>query len=292
MRLETNSPDRKLLARAIGEWLHEPVHYDGAPTMAFSVGSVKVDRDAVITCDDADTWAALTPFFQNNGLMQEEEAEQTVAEQEESETENITVNSVSIPADDFTVQSAVNLLHTLYARQNLLNAMTGGDTIFVDDEVITLLSDTPPESMEAFRALVDSEAAAGMIRGFGFADGKLTIDFPRDEEHPENWQHYAMLMLALAGKAKAARRVNKKRITPDDTEMKYFCNGFLNQLGFGGEEHKELRHVLLGHLHGYAAFKNTDKMETYKARFIERRRALRQSEGESHGEAEHNEADR
>ena len=277
MRLETHFTERKLLAQAISEWIHEPVHYDGVPTCSYSIGPVKVLRDGSIESENADAWAMLTPFFQNHGWLPEEEADKEV-----TATDDITTHSVSIPAVDFTAQSAANLLRMIYARQDLLNAMTRGNSIFVDDEVVGLLNDAPLESMEAFKTLLDSETAVGMLRGVGFEDGRLTLDFPFDAERPTDWQHHAKLMFALMDKAKTMQRVNTKRITPVDTEMKYFCNSLLNQLGFRGAEHKELRHVLLGHLQGYAAFRSADKMNAHKVRFAERRRELRENGKEEH----------
>lgn len=53
-------------------------------------------------------------------------------------------------------------------------------------------------------------------------------------------------------------------IEPEDSEMKYFCRGFLLQLGLGGAEYKELRSVLLDHLHGFAAFRTTAKMDAHR----------------------------
>ena len=303
MRVETHCQDRKLLAQAISEWIHEPVHYDGVPRCSYSVGPFKVERDASITCDDPDAWATLMPFLQNHGWLPTEEteaeheeatqeeaaAEETPAEEnvtEETTAEDIRLHSVSIPLIEFTVESAANLLRMVHARQDLLNAMTRGDTLFVDEEVMNLLRDTPPSSMDELRALVDSETAIGMLKGISVTDGKLTMDFPFDAERSTDWQHYAKLMFTLADRAKSAHRVNTKRIQPSDTEMKYFCNSLLNQLGFGGAEHKELRHVLLGHLHGYAAFRTADKMEEHKTRFTERRRMLRQQREEKHDEAD------
>lgn len=53
--------------------------------------------------------------------------------------------------------------------------------------------------------------------------------------------------------------------------MKYFCRSWLIQLGFGGPEHKEDRRVLLGHLHGFAAFRTADKMDAHKAKLAAKR---------------------
>ena len=68
MRVETNMADqRKLLAQAISEWIHEPVQYEGVPSCAYRVGAVRVERGGVITSEDSQAWATLQPFFQNHG---------------------------------------------------------------------------------------------------------------------------------------------------------------------------------------------------------------------------------
>ena len=49
MRIETGlTTQRKLLAQAIGEWLHMEPHYDGVPRCTYSIGPVRVDKDAAI----------------------------------------------------------------------------------------------------------------------------------------------------------------------------------------------------------------------------------------------------
>ena len=93
------------------------------------------------------------------------------------------------------------------------------------------------------------------MKGIDLDDGRLSVEFPYDEAQPTRWQHYANLLLAIDSKAKAAKRVNATLVEPADSEMKYFCRGFLLQLGLGGPQYKELRSVLLGHLHGFAAFR-------------------------------------
>ena len=66
-------------------------------------------------------------------------------------------------------------------------------------------------------------------------------------------------------------------IEPEDSEMKYFCRGFLLQLGLGGAEYKELRSVLLDHLHGFAAFRTTAKMDAHRQKYAEIRRQQREN---------------
>ena len=54
----------------------------------------------------------------------------------------------------------------------------------------------------------------------------------------------------------------------------------------GGADHREIRNALLGHLHGFAAFRTADKMDAHKAKYAEIRRAKRETEEENDHEAD------
>lgn len=252
----------------ISELIHEPVHYNGVPTCSYSVGSVTVERTAAITCEDSEAWQRLLPFFREKGWIQEPVDEPDDVEETET-METVTMNTemqtpeatgVNIPLNDFTAIGVANLLRLLYTRQDLINAMTRSDRLCIDEEVMNLLEDKQEATMEDILAMLQSETDIGMVKGMAISEGRLTVDFVFDSERPTDWTHYAKLMAALVEKADHAHHVSKKRITPEDIEMKYFCNTFLNQLGFGGAEHKELRSVLMAHLHGFAAFRSADKI--------------------------------
>ena len=81
-----------------------------------------------------------------------------------------------------------------------------------------------------------------------------------------------------------AHHVSSKRVEPLDSEMKYFCRSWLMQLGMGGADSKATRAALLNHLHGYAAFRTADKMDAHRARYAELRKAMKESEENSHEE--------
>ena len=302
MRIETHTQDRKLLARAIAEWIHAPVHYDGMPTCAYSIGSVKVLRDGSIETDDAEAWAALTPFFQGNGWIPETtpEQEEQMQEhneqiQEENQPAEITRQCVSIPLRNNTAAEVEKLIRALFARQKLINAMTKGDALFIDDELIDLLNDADLDSIDKICELLKKESEIGMVRGVEISDQRICMEFPFDAEQPTIWQHYADLLIAVADHAFKAHHVNSKLIDPEEHEMKYFCHSWICQLGFGGPDHAEKRAALLNHLTGYAAFRNSEKMDRHKARCAERRaerRAERNAQNDRNAEVEDNEADR
>ena len=192
--------------------------------------------------------------------------------------DEVTGLSVSIPADGFTPQALINILRTFYARQNLLNAMTKSDSIHIELELIDRLSEEKPDTAERIQEILLNEIEAGMVRGVHLEDGKLTVDFRFDQENPTAWTAYSKVILAAADRAKSQRSAGMRLLSPEDSEMKYFCRSWLIQLGFGGPEHKEDRRVLLGHLHGFAAFRTAEKMDAHKAKLAAKRGSRRQPE--------------
>ena len=285
--------DRKALATELAQEIGAEVNYRGVPTCAYQVGPYTINRDASIAGDDLE---AIRDFLirhdyihqepaadpadaepsPTEGTVEEDEsttAEDSIPAVEESTTPDET--NVSVPISDLDANSLVNLLKLVYAKQSLIVAMTQCDFLFIDEELIDLLNDEKPNSVEAISELIQSEARVNMIRGLDVKEDRLTFTFPFHDDNPTAWASYAKLMLALIDRAKKAQHINAKRIEPAKSEMKYYCNSLLMQLGFGGADFKADRAVLLGHLTGYAAFKSADKMEAHKEKFSARRKAAR-----------------
>lgn len=190
MRIETHVADRKTLANAISECIHESSHYDGVPRYTYSIGPVTIERDGAINCSDADVWAALTPFFESHGWL--EQAQEQMGEHLETlseaptdaDTEAIIGTCVSLPIGGATPANLINLLRTLYARQKLINAMTQSDKLFIDEELITLLNEIKPDSREKICEILYGEIRANMVCGVAFLDDRISIEFPHSEEDP------------------------------------------------------------------------------------------------------------
>ena len=134
------------------------------------------------------------------------------------------------------------------------------------------MKDEKPTSADQIQEILRQEIDVGMVKGIDINDGKITMDFPFDEANPTQWQAYAELLLRLDKHCRNANRANTKKIIPADGEMKYFCHCWLIQLGMGGPEQKANRRILLGHLPGYAAFRNEEKMKAHIARIAQRRK--------------------
>ena len=274
--------DRKVLVKELAAEIGADVKYLGAPTMAYKVGPYTVNKDASITGDDL---KAIWDFLIRHDYIHQEPAAETESTQDNLETETVSDTAtaeiietkVSVPISELTPTAITNLLRLVFARQKLITAMTQSDFIFIDEEVIDLLNDEKPDTMESILELVQSEVKVNMIRGIELDADKLTFAIPYDGDEPTNWASCAKLLTGMIEKAKVAQRINAKRIEPADSEMKYYCNSLLMQLGFGGANLKADRAALLGHLPGYAAFKSNDKMEAHKARFSERRKAAKRT---------------
>ena len=268
--------DRKALAKELAAEIGAEVKYLGVPSCAYQVGPYTINKDASIAGGNLE---AIRPFLIRHDYIHQEPAAPTMEpeanEDSEANNEEITETKISIPISELTPVSVTNLFKILYAKQKLISAMTQSDFIFIDEEVIELLNEEKPNALESISELVQSEARLDMIRGIDLDFDTLTIAFPYDGEKPTVWASYAKLLTALIARAKAAQHINSKLISPSSSEMKYYCNSLLMQLGFGGADYKADRAALLGHLPGYAAFKSADKMEAHKAKFSERRKAAR-----------------
>ena len=326
---------RKEMVRKLSGLLNRPAIYLRAPTYAFRIGGITVNRDASVS-GERDEMMPVARFLMENGYINEmpaglddpqtnseavdesepshapanseavteaenepTEAAETAAEEERPAdsgadtapatatadiTEQIDRITVCLPLTACTPQGLINILRTLYARQNLIAAMTRCDFIRMDEEVIELLEDPRPESLEQISELLRREAEADMVTGIAIEEGKLKLDTTYDRENPTGWNGFAELLTTVAARAMKAHHVSSKRVEPLDSEMKYFCRSWLMQLGMGGADSKATRAALLNHLHGYAAFRTADKMDAHRARYAELRKAMKESEENSHEE--------
>ena len=290
MTIETRTEDRKAMAKALAAELGTEARYMGMPTCAYRVGPYTVNKDGSI---DGEDFEPIRGFLIREGLIEEtaETAPESDADpviealadrlsrvpsidsihENQGGEDTVTGMSVSIPTDGYAPQALINLLRTFFSRQKLLNAMMKGGAIRVDQELVDRLAEEKPDTAERIQEILRNEIDAGMCEGIHLEDGKLTVDFPFDESDPTAWTAYSKVIIAMADRAKAQRNASAAPLSPEDSEMKYFCRSWLIHLGFGGPEHKEDRRVLLGHLHGFAAFRTADKMDAHKAKLAAKR---------------------
>ena len=275
MTVTTNTTDRKALAKALADKLGTTAKYMGPPTFGYQVGDYIVDRDGNIEGED---FEALRDFLQSIGCFPEEETE-PAGEQTEPETETPDSGtqdqvSISVPADDLTPAQMKNLIFTLFTKQYLIGKMTGGDLLNIPDNLIARLMENTPETMEDFKALLDTAKDDGLT-GFEFAEGKVTLTYAAHQDEPERNMLYAMLTARILKAAKEATRVFPERQEPENE--KYFARAWLLRIGYNGADSKAERNLLLKHLKGHSAFPNDEAAEKHKTKYAEIRKEKRQA---------------
>ena len=275
MTVTTNTTDRKALAKALADKLGTTAKYMGPPTFGYQVGDYIVDRDGNIEGED---FEALRDFLQSIGCFPEEETE-PAGEQTEPETETPDSGaqdqvSISVPADDLTPTQMKNLIFTLFTKQYLIGKMTGGDLLNIPDNLIARLMENTPETMEDFKALLDTAKEDGLT-GFEFAEGKVTLTYAAHQDEPERNMLYAMLTARILKAAKEATRVFPERQEPENE--KYFARAWLLRIGYNGADSKAERNLLLKHLKGHSAFPNDEAAEKHKTKYAEIRKEKRQA---------------
>ena len=288
MTITTHTSDRKALAKAIAEELGTTARYLGTPSYAYQIGGFTVDREGNINGED---FGALRDFLLRNGYITEESAanqEAPVEEQPAGEApadsearEPVTSMDVSIPAHDVTPAQLKNLTFMLFSRQALINRMTQSDCLNIPDILIERLKENTPETLEDFTSLLDDSKAIAGLAGFDFRDSKVSMSFPFDETEPTKWTAYANLLNRIFDTAMKATRVFPEKVEPDAQNEKYLAHTWLQRLGYSGTDFKAERKILLGHLTGYCAFANSDKMQAHKEKYTAIRRERRLAEQET-----------
>ena len=273
MTLQTNPAERREVVRAISERLGSPAVYLRMPTCAYRIGGLTVERDGSIASDDGALLDGLRPMLMERGWLtdaadSEVEAPATETEPDGPDSEP-TGMELSFPVEDWTVPQLNNLIRVLYGNQHILRRMMRSDALYIERQLVERLKEaqTPAD----FEAELADGRAAEMLKGCRLREGKLTFETDPDDLDLVRQQAYGALLGAILRQAKDAKRVFLKADAESENE-KYRANSLLTRLGFSGPEHKELRRMLMGHLSGYAAFKNEAGMRAHREKYARLRR--------------------
>lgn len=122
--------DRKELAKELAQETGAEVKYLGVPSCAYRVGPYTINKDASIAGDD---FEAIRDFLIRHDYIHQEPAIPAEASEDDDEpssdfNENETSETnASVSISDLNAVSLVNLIKLVYAKQNLINAMTQSD---------------------------------------------------------------------------------------------------------------------------------------------------------------------
>ena len=289
--IATQCDDRKAMVRRLSEHLQTPAVYLYTPTYAFRIGEITVNRDASVSGEREALLPAAECLLENGYITElpaelteddsEVPAEEAPAEAEptDSAAEDITMTTIRIYEPDWTVQSMTNLMHMLYARQDLINRMLQMNCLRIDEVFIQALASEMMTSVGDFEALLHRAILDEHVTGVNIEHDAVLVELPWEKDSIR-WVFYSQIISACIKAAKTAKRVLPRRL--DSEADKYHANAWLARLGFGGPEHKELRSTLMSHLSGYAAFKTADRMQAHKDKLAEQRRIRRESMEEEH----------
>lgn len=225
--------DRKALVAAIAEITGAEAKYLGAPTFAYQVDCLTIDRDGSVFFDDqADSEEVenLIERLHSMGFVapisaSDREDEELPAGDAKSEPVSDSAAqggesfTVQMPAASFTPEALGNLHSLIAAKGRLIRKALGVDLL--------------PIQVEADRV------------SFPWFVGKVS---------GEEAKAYTHLIAALCGMARNQKRVTARE--KDTGNDKYAFRCFLLRLGFIGDEYKEDRKILLRNLIGNGAFKS------------------------------------
>ena len=155
MTIEINAQgaERKHLVQTISKWLDIPAKYCGAPTFAYEVGPVTVDKGGSLTITDVLDSEAIERLLQrlsNEGFV--------VAEDDDTAV-NPTGLCVSIPRGWFTETTLENLKNLIDSKGNLIKKALGVTDlpILTTEEKVSFpwfTADLTPEEIKAYNNFI------------------------------------------------------------------------------------------------------------------------------------------
>ena len=295
-----NIDDRKELVGRLMELTGLSSQYTYMPRCAYLVGSYTVEKEGTLVTDETADQQVIETLL-NEGIivdpdmptqqpnMTEAEAPQdeepsegataeesseveepddegeddTPEESTEPENEDVDDLTVSVPMAGHTAQSIRNFLNLMYSRGPLLNKALGTNFSVSDGLLEALDQATIRTVNEMLDELEEYRLGAGDtgMTGILILPDKISLRFAGPLS-PEQVRVCTQLTSAMNRMAITQKRIQAK--TVNDENEKYALRIWLIRLGLNGNEHKELRKVLMQNLSGHAAFRTAEEAEKFR----------------------------
>ena len=223
MTVKTNAQgkDRKRLVLTIAKWTGDQVKYAGAPSFAYEVGGITIDKEAGIDFGNALPDEAIDRLLQH--LYDEGfEPDMSIEEAAEDGGDEFSGICISMPRSLFTDKNLENLKAITAAKEILIKKALGADSLPIE-----------------------------------VADTKVSFPWFPGEPTPEEINAFDTFVCKLCEMARNQTRVVAKEKAADNEKYAFRC--FLLRLGFIGDEYKAARKILLRNFTGSAAFKSGPK---------------------------------
>lgn len=314
-----NVDDRKELVGRLMELTGLSSQYTYMPRCAYLVGNYTVEKEGTLVTDETADQQVIETLL-NEGIIVdpdmptqqpsvaeaeapqgEEPSEEATAEEsseveepddegeddtpeESTEPENEDVDdlTVSVPMAGHTAQSIRNFLNLMYSRGPLLNKALGTD-FSVSDALLEALDQATIRTVnEMLDELEEYRLGAGDtgMTGILILPDKISLSFAGPLS-PEQVRVCTQLTSAMNRMAITQKRIQAK--TVNDENEKYALRIWLIRLGLNGNEHKELRKVLMQNLSGHAAFRTAEEAEKFRIKEKAKRDKLKAAKQAAQG---------
>ncbi len=211
--------ERKKLVEAIAEFVCLDPEYCGAPSFAYKIGAMTVDKEGLLIVpfieDEELEIIGILDFLTYKGYV----AASITTDMDEEDEEEETI-SLQISMGDISPTALENLFKLIESKEDLIKKALGCDSLPVN--------------------LTD--------------ESNLEFQWFSTENTPEEINAYTVFISKMIETAKKQSRVTAKKKETDNEKYDFRC--FLLRLGFIGEEYKQERKILLKNLSGSSAFKN------------------------------------
>ena len=227
--------DRKELVNLVAETIGSPAKYQGAPSFAYTVDYITIDRNGVLSFDNrADTGVIenLLEQLAEHGFTAElpETAPDSPDTAENSEVEEV-------PGDEEITEHDETVGLTIYLPKDKAN-------IDLLRQLVQGKSGLIKKALGLKNLPIEEDSDEIVFPWFADASGLS----------PDEVKAYTAFICALCKLSANAKRVSMTEKPVDNEKYAFRC--FLLRLGFIGREHKITRKILLRNLEGSSAFKN------------------------------------
>ena len=227
--------DRKELVNLVAETIGSLAKYQGAPSFAYTVDYITIDRNGVLSFDNrADTGVIenLLEQLAEHGFTAElpETAPDSPDTAENSEVEEV-------PGDEEITEHDETVGLTIYLPKDKAN-------IDLLRQLVQGKSGLIKKALGLKNLPIEEDSDEIVFPWFADASGLS----------PDEVKAYTAFISALCKLSANAKRVSMTEKPVDNEKYAFRC--FLLRLGFIGREHKITRKILLRNLEGSSAFKN------------------------------------
>lgn len=246
--------DRKELVAAI-ENISGKMKYQGPPTFSYKNEVATVLRDGTLVVEDLEGSREMLLELASQKLI------------DDSWNEDREVLAISLPLEKHTGLSLINLVSIFYTKAELINKAIGAPRAFeINERFIETIMEEPPQTAEEFISLWEECGSDNMTKGIDFYEGKITFTGFSVTEDSDWVKAYTELAAAINKLALESKYIKVKK-EPIENE-KYSFRVWLVRIGFGGNEYKTSRKLLLKNLSGHTAFRTEEQKELHKQKYL------------------------